>query len=361
MKDKKILLIPFLILAISLMIDRFLTNNYFERYYSNTLSHLNYLSKQDLYEDLKGYLKKPPSERKKVLVFLGNSRSLLFPYHELREKYPDWILYNFSVPGGSPDYFLYWVERITKDGLHPDFIVLDESLEIFNKTPNLALDEVLIYGVSPGFLLRHWNRYSKEQWSIFLSKRMFHSYRDRPKLWRVRERLKNDSYWANNYAAAVVNTLESLADQKGSTSREANVIKLPQDQLIKRSESDFQSYLSPYTFHYDMLEMQRDSVELLKKAGIPYATIWVRVARPYFKLYGTRKTDTPDGPQIPLNVWLAEIRKFNQETDTKFWDMNNDPEYTCDDFSDPGHMSPSCYPAYGDYVFRKLSENVEPN
>lgn len=356
MKEKKILLIPFLILASILLLDRFLTNSYFVRYYSNTLAYLNFSSKHDLYEDLREYLKQPLPERKKVLVFFGNSRSLLFPYHELRKKYPDWIIYNFSVPGGSPDYFLYWVERLTGEGLRPDFVVLDQSMEIYNKTPVLALDEVLVYGVSPGFLFRHWNRYSKEEWSVFLSKRMFHMYRDRPKLWRIKERLKNNSYWANNYAEAVVQTLNTLQDQKGSTARDASVVALAEDQLIKRSESDFQSYLNPYTFHTDMLDMQRDSVRLLKNAKIPYATIWVRIARPYYKLYGTRKTETPEGQRIPLEIWNQEIRKFNEETQTTLWNMNDDPEYSCDDFSDPGHMSPSCYPAYGDFIFKKLSE-----
>ena len=34
--------------------------------------------------------------------------------------------------------------------------------------------------------------------------------------------------------------------------------------------------------------------------------------------------------------------------------MNEDKNYNCEDFADPGHMSPSCYPAYTDYIFSKI-------
>ncbi|PJZ66484.1 DUF1574 domain-containing protein [Leptospira wolffii] len=356
MKKNLFLFIPLLILLFSIAADRILTLNAFEPYYSKSFSHLNFISKEDLYKDLRAELQKPSSERSKILVFFGNSRALLLPYSELRKKYPDWMLYNFSVPGGSPDYFLYWVERFVADGVRPDFVLLDQSLEIYNRTPLLALDEVIVYGVSVDFVLRHLSTYSREEISVFLSKRLFHTFRDRPKLWRVMERLKNDSAEADMYRNGVHKVLDMLEKEKGSTPRELTPLKQAEETIVTMSDSDFSSYLRPYTFYPDMLSVQTESVRLLQKANIPYATIWVRVARPYFELYKSRIVDTSEGPKTPYQVWKPIIDDWNLKTGTELWNMNEDPEYNCDEFADPGHMSPNCFPAFGDYIFRKLKE-----
>ncbi|PKA15428.1 DUF1574 domain-containing protein [Leptospira haakeii] len=356
MKKNTFLLLPLFVLLISLGLDRLFTLEFFQYYYSNTLSHLNFISKEDLYSDLKEYLKKDPASRKKILVFFGNSRALLLPTRELEKRHPDWMLYNFSVPGGSPDYFLYWIERFKSDGTRPDFVLLDQSLEIYNKTPVLALDEVLIHGLSSEFILRHWTKYSREELSVFISKHLFHTYRDRPKLWRISERMQNSSALAKVYKAAVQEILTALKEEKGSTPRELVNQKHTDEQLVQASETDFSSYLKPYTFHTNMFEMQKDSIRILKEYNVPYATIWVKVARPYFNLYMNRKVETSEGLKTPMEVWKPIVEKFNQETGTAFWNMNEDPNCNCEEFADPGHMSPNCFPVFGDYIFKKLEE-----
>lgn len=359
MKKNLFLLIPFLIFVVAILFDRLLTTDFLEAYYSNSFSHLNFESKEDLYSDLKQELAKEKTERKKILVFFGNSRALLLPYTELRKKYPDWMLYNFSVPGGSPDYFLYWVERLTGDGLKPDFVLLDQSLEIYNRTPVLALDEVIVYGLSTGFFLRHITNYSREEISVFLSKRLFHTYRDRPKIARSVERLKNDSKLAKVYLNGVRLILEMLKKEKGSTPRDLTPLKQRQETISEMADSSFSSYLTPYVFHSGMLEMQTNSVRLLKESGIPYATIWVKVASPYFKLYGSKKVQTSEGFKTPMEVWDPIIRDWNRNTGTVLWNMNEKSDFGCDEFADAGHMSPNCFPEFGDFIFKKLNESLK--
>ncbi|TGK00575.1 DUF1574 domain-containing protein [Leptospira semungkisensis] len=359
MKKNLFLLLPFIILLVAIGIDRILTLPAVQPYYSKTFSHLNFESKEDLYSDLKDFLKQDKSTRKKALVYFGNSRSLLLPTLELEKKYPNWALYNFSVPGGSPDYFLYWIERFRNDGTRPDFVVLDQSLEIYNKTPVLALDEVLVYGLSTDFILKYWSRYTREELSVFIAKHLFHTYRDRPKMWRIMERAKNSSALAGVYKEGVRKVLEVLKAQRGSTPTERTKVKNTDEQLAKASESDFGSYLVPYTFHQDMFAMQEDSIRLLKQYQVPYATIWVRVARPYFALYGSKKVQTIEGEKTPLEIWKPILEKFNQETGTALWNMNEDPSYNCNEFADPGHMSPNCGLAFGDFIFQKLEEATQ--
>ncbi|EMG24143.1 PF07611 domain protein [Leptospira interrogans serovar Pyrogenes str. L0374] len=72
----RFLLIPFVIFLISFGIDKLISSTIFEPYYSLSLSDLNFKHKEFLFEELKDYLKK--KDRKKVLVYFGNSRALLF-------------------------------------------------------------------------------------------------------------------------------------------------------------------------------------------------------------------------------------------------------------------------------------------
>lgn len=84
---------------------------------------------------------------KKVFVYFGNSRALLFDNKYIAEHYPDWILFNFSVPGGTPDYFTFWLEQFKADNVKPDFILVDNSVEAFNFTARIKIDEVLVNGL----------------------------------------------------------------------------------------------------------------------------------------------------------------------------------------------------------------------
>src|SRR6185295_14490231 len=100
------LFLPLLILIAAYIIDKIFLMEDLQTYFTKTVSELNFFHKPVLFQELKDYLAK--KDRKKVLVFFGNSRALLFNNKYIEEKYPDWILFNFSVPGGTPDYFLFW-------------------------------------------------------------------------------------------------------------------------------------------------------------------------------------------------------------------------------------------------------------
>ncbi|EMG00934.1 PF07611 domain protein [Leptospira borgpetersenii str. 200701203] len=72
----RFLFVPFVIFIIAFGIDKLISSTALEPYYSLTLSDLNFRHKEFLFEELKDYLKK--ENRKKVLVYFGNSRALLF-------------------------------------------------------------------------------------------------------------------------------------------------------------------------------------------------------------------------------------------------------------------------------------------
>ncbi len=350
----RFLIVPFVIFLIAFSIDKIVSSTTLEPYYSLTLSDLNFRHKEFLFEELKGYLKE--KERKKVLVYFGNSRALLFRNDYIEKKYPNWILFNFSVPGGSPDYYLYWLERFQSDGVKPDFILMDESFEIFNSSSVLTLDEVLFYGLSPSFVFRHADRYSSSDLTGFIGKKLFHTLKNRPRWNVIRARVKDGGAMAKGYSKLRDEITENLKKQRGSaTSDSSPKIVLSPELLKKRSNTDFKSYLTPFTFNPKMMSNQEDAISIAKGLGVPYATIWVRVSRPYFELYKTKKVLTNEKDErTPYDIMIPILNRLHQSTGTAFWNMNEDPLYHCDDFSDPGHMSPSCFNDYADFIFTRL-------
>ncbi|EMO41379.1 DUF1574 domain-containing protein [Leptospira noguchii] len=350
----RFLLVPFVIFVISFGIDKLISSTILEPYYSLSLSDLNFRHKEFLFEELKDYLKK--ENRKKVVVYFGNSRALLFRNDYIEKKYPDWVLFNFSVPGGSPDYYLYWLERFQSDSVKPDFILMDESIEIFNSSSILTLDEVLFYGLSPLFVLRHLDRYSYSDLTGFIVKKLFHTVKNRPRWSVIRARAKDGGILAKGYSKLRYEIWENLKRQRGSaTSDSSPRVVLPAELLKKRSNTDFKSYLGTFTFNPKMLANQEDAIRIVKEMGISHAMIWVRVARPYFELYKTKKVLTNNQDEkTPYEIMIPILQKLHESTGTSFWNMNEDEEYHCDDFSDPGHMSPNCFNDYADFIFKRL-------
>ena len=356
---KSFLYIPFYIIVIAFCLDKIIILDSVSAYFSKTLSELNYQHKPYLFDELKDYLKQ--KDRKKVLVYFGNSRALLFDNLYISRNYPDWILFNFSVPGGTPDYFLYWLERFKSEAIHPDFILIDHSLEVYNKKPKIQLDEVLIHGVSLPFVLKYYSRYSSKEIKNVISKRFFKTYQYRPKWKTAKGRIRDNYKGLNEFKKLRGEIRTRLKLERGSALplEERNKKNAIED--IKRMErlamGNFNSYINPYIYSYEMEAMQRDVIYSIKEQQIPFALIWVKVSKPYFNLYKTKKFQVQDRQmQTTYEKWISQTNQLVNSQKIHFWNMNEDTGYKCEDFSDPGHMSPTCYPSYTDYIFSKMAE-----
>lgn len=330
-------------------------------YFSKTLSEINYFHKPDLYEELQQYLAK--ENRKKVFVYFGNSRALLFNNKYIEDNYPEWIMYNFSVPGGTPDYALYWLNRFESDGVKPNFVLIDTSIEVFNLTPVIKLDEVLLNGVDIGFVLRYWNRYSPKERNNFIAKRLFRLYQYRPKLNTIMQRIKNEQI-VPVFSQFRKDVREKLKAERGSASADIKASHTSSKEFIRNNaEFTYRSYITPYTFSESMLEFLKDDVLVLKRMEVAYATILVRIAPPYYKLIKTKQIkknpkDKDSTYTTVYDIWYSKVGKFLEKTSTPLWNMNEDPDYDCDDFSDASHMSTTCYPNYTDYIFENIQKQI---
>ncbi len=350
----KFLLAPFLVLLLAFVLDKVLLSENIQTYFSKTMSEINYSQKEELYDDLKNYLSQ--KERRKVLIYFGTSRALLFENSYIEDTYKDWTLFNFSVPGGTPDYTLYWLERFQNDDIHPDFVLLDQSVEAYNSSAVISLDDVLTNGLSISFVLRHADKYSSSQITTLIAKRMFKTYHYRPKLGTILDRMKNDYAILKGYRALRANLKKSLKEGKGSAMTPGSSAGvLPDEMLRKSSWGDFHSYMVPFHFKDQPMFFLGKSYEILDKMNIPHAAIWVRVSRPYYSYIQNEIVELGSSKKGTVyETWLKPVISFQKDYKVEFWNMNDDSKYKCDLFSDSGHMSPACYRDYTDYIFAML-------
>ena len=357
MIKNKFLLIPFLIFILSILLDRIIMLEPIQIYFTKTVSEINYFHKDYLFEELRVYLNKP--DRKKVLVYFGNSRGLLFNNKYIEKHYPNWILFNFSVPGGTPDYFNFWLERFKKQNVKPDFVLIDTAIEAYNLNPRIKIDEVLVNGLDFKFILNNYDRYSSKEITNFIAKKLFKTYQYRPKFETILQRLKNNSAIAVNYKAWRKKITEQLIQEKGSASSDISANATSSDELVLRySNGDYFSYIDSYNLNENMLLFQKENFLLLKELKISYSSILVKVASPYYTFIKTRKavkkTNHNDVEKTAFEVFSPKINTIIEETNTRFYNMNEDKEYFCNFFTDASHMSSECFPDYTDFIFKKI-------
>lgn len=359
---KPFLLYPLGIIIFAFILDKILLLENIQTYFSKTMSEINYMQKEELYEDLKNYLKK--ETRKKVFVYFGTSRALLFDNNYIEAKYPEWTLFNFSVPGGTPDYSLYWLERFKKDKVTPDFVLLDQSIEAYNTAAAISLDDVLTNGLSILFVLRHRKYYTKDQISTLIAKRMFKLYHYRPKLSTIQARVKNNFAQLNSYRTLRKNLWKRLKEGKGSAETPGTVGGVMAPERLKKSAwGDFHSYLVPFHYTENPMYFLGKSFQILKEFNIPHATIWVRLSRPYFQLIKNYPVYIINlEKELPVyEYWYPKIFSFQLKDSVELWNMNEDPYYNCDAFSDAGHMAPACFQDYTDYIFQNINKTLRKN
>ncbi len=350
----RFLLLPLLVILITFGLDKLLLIENVHTYFSKSLSDINYIQKNQLFLDLKSYLSTP--NRKKVLVYFGNSRALLFDTDYIEKKYPGWTMFNFSVPGGKSDYTLQWMEKFETEHVKPDAFLFDHSVELYNETATLKVDETLTNGLDVSFVLRHFDLFTMDEISTLIAKRMFRSYQYRPKLEVILGRAKQKEKFLYSYRELRSSLLSRLNANRGSAMTPGtHQAVLPEELLKKSSRGDFQSYLVPFKFSENTLTFLDKSIQLAKILDVPSATIWVRLSLPYMEHIRedlVKINDSSNG--TVYDAWIPRILEYQKKTNVPFWNMNDDPHYSCNEFSDAGHMSPSCYKDYTDFIMKRV-------
>lgn len=356
MKDRRILLFPVIVLLGAFLLDKLFFIGDLEHYFLTTASFKNYEHKLEMLDELEQYLQK--KNRKKVMVLLGNSRTMPFSNEYIASQYPEWILFNFSVPGGTADYYLYILEQFQARQLKPDHAFLAVTPQGMNQSARVSLDEVMITGLPPGFVARHASNYSLNDLSNYVAKKLFLVYQYRPKLWVIQDRMEEGHL---EHFRKFLGLLEdALRKERGSVPVKAEEGVVDSEERMEiYARSIWKDFFVPFELSKDQVFFTRRCLEILNELDVTSDLVWVRVSENLRVRIDQEPANVElrhkDPPKTVRELWEPTMKQLAHSQRARFLDMNFDSEFPCDQFTDASHLSAACFDEFTDY----LMENVQ--
>lgn len=369
MRARLFLLFPVLIFALAFAIDKLPFALGLQDYFLQTLSFLNYDHKERLKDQLAEYLRQP--DRRKVLVVFGNSRTMPFNNEQVERENPGWILFNFSVPGGTSDYFLRYMEEFEAEGVRPDIIYFAVTPQAFNARAASSMDEVMLNGLTPGFVIRHAARYSLDDLSNYAAKEIFWTYQYRLGLRVINHRQRNNGAALKHFREFRDFTMTSLERERGSVFIGAGGRgKFDQDAMQKQAADIWRGFFQPeYRLSEGQMFFTEECLRIARRLGVPARLIWPRVSPELRRLLdaplatanaiaagaasdiagsgrsgkGVQVIEEPDVREI----WATAIDEVARRYDGPLIDTNFQTDFSCDRHYDASHMSSDCFGELG--------------
>lgn len=354
-KFKKYLLFPLFLFLIAFAVDKVFWIGDFPAYFQRTAAFVNYHHKEKLLDQLENYYNK--EDRKKILVMFGNSRTMSFDNKYIERTYPDWILFNFSVPGGTSDYFYYYMERFQRRGIKPDFIYFAITPQGFNTTPTIAMDEVMLNGLSPLFIFRHAYYYSWGEIKNYIGKSLFWSNQNRPIFHIIMKRLRNDSRQAKIFLKFIKDTEAKIDRERGSVPYGINQKPYheSEDFLKKSALSTWNTFIENYHFSKGQYYFTEGMLRIAKEMGVRSKLVWAKVGPNLRNLKDTRIILDENGQETTLRkLWAPRMQKLADKYDSELLDLNYGETIRCDMFHDSSHMAGVCFHEFTDYLMKHM-------
>jgi Protein of unknown function (DUF1574) len=322
-------------------------------YFLRTVSFLSYEQKDYLLYELEQYLQLP--ERRRTLVVFGNSRSQSLDPVTVESLPDDWTLFNFSVPGGDSAYFAYLLERFKAKQLRPDFIYFVVSPEVFNRTPTVQMDEVMLNGLPPSFVVRHLANFSVDGVSNYAAKRLFWSYQYHFSPSTIRIRLKDEGIHLYRFRLFAADSVVTMHKNRGSTPYNLDLAP-PQDPdyLLQTAEGDWNRFMTRYSLDENQLAFANEMLDNARAVGANSALIWVKVGPDLRRFMNERETAVDaDGRKTTVRAAFEPVvRALAAEKGAGFLDMNYAPAIECDAYYDSSHLAGICMREFAEYLIR---------
>ncbi|MCP5481199.1 MAG: DUF1574 family protein [Spirochaetales bacterium] len=356
------MLIPVLILLAAFVLDKQLFIWRFPDYFLRTASYLSYEHKIELMEQLEAELSLPIEQRGRIAVMFGNSRTTSFSNDYIESRFPGWKLYNFSVPGGTSDYFHYLMQQFEERNIRPDFVFFAITPQGLNATPSIAMDEVMLNGLPADFMFENAMQYSPGDISNYVAKRLFWNYQYRPKLPVILERLEHNSRGARQFRIFVSENLNAMHVNRGSVPY-SDFSDIPQDEdfLRRTAEGTWRDFLNPFHLNEGQVYFMREMVAAAERLQIPNAMVWVKVGSHLREFKATRVVQTtPTGQELTIRDIFTPIvlEIVRENSHTAFLDMNYTDAISCDRFYDSSHLAGVCFPEFTDYLFSHIESRL---
>jgi len=358
---RRFLLFPALILLAAFLLDKQLFLWRYPDYFLRTASFLSYDQKEKMLLDLEGYLKLPG--RKKVLVVFGNSRTYGFDPEYIEEQNPGWTLFNFSVPGGTPDYFAYMMQRFVERDIRPDYILFAVTPQGYNARSALSMDEVMLNGLPPSFVAANATRFHVDEITNYVAKSLFWSYQYRLSYGAFKIRWRNNQYELYNFRVFMARSLVDMEENRGSVPRgiDYDPPRDP-DRLREQAEDIYRNFLTRFRMKSGMLGFTRDMLEHAETLDVPRGLLWAKVGPHLREIMATRKAapDAAGREATIVETFRPAMRSIAEDHDALFLDMNYTDAIACDKFYDSSHLAGICFHEFGDYLFAEML-NKQPD
>ncbi len=326
-------LFPAMLLGVLFFVDKIFLIKKIQLLTQKDATFLYYQYKPELLKKLKDTYKQ---KKQKLLVLIGSSRLMFVDYFEFKKIYPNWELFNFSVPVNSPAYYLYIIEKIIEEDIKPDLIILETDPYLFNEFSPGFRKSNLPYSFDIWFVINHFNLFEREEVSEFLGYLLFAGKRYPPDILILLERIRNP----NNQ----ILQLFYKTDEFQRLTNGCGLPPIPIKEWYVRNLSEIEisakrsiQWLYPnYKFSERQWIFFTKSLELLKKNQIHFLLVKPQVS-PIMQEMLIKNPKTYYAHQ----VWKKRIQEVIQSYE--LIDFSENQDFFCNTFVDGSHMSRECY------------------
>ncbi len=349
MQFQRFMFFPFLVFLAAFGLDKQLFIGDFPCYFLRTASFINYEHKIELINELDAYLQEPG--RLRTIALFGSSRTLSFDSAYLREKHPDWVLFNFSVPGGNNDYYHRLMEEIRSRQIRPDVMIFTVTPQGFNATPAVSLDEVMLNGLPFSFVTRHADHYRLEDLTNYAIKKMFWSYRYRLNWATILKRSASGGKEMIQFKQFLSRTTVALSENRGSVPFFTDVNPREDREFFRRdAENTWSSFYRPFRPSAGQMRFATANLALAQELGVPTIQLWAPEG-PELRALVDGRPLVIDGEKTTVRAyWESRMRALSERYDAPFLDLNFSDRLSCDRYYDVSHLAGVCFAEFTDRI-----------
>ena len=339
MLKNKFLIYPVILLLVLFSFDKIFLLDSIKKYIKTDFTYIYYESRDDVFNLI---LNDPEIQKrdKKFMLILGSSRLLYFDPEEMREFYPDWVIYNLSSAVTTPAYYYYYLEKLFDAGVYPDYILLESDPNQFNSNSPVFRGSNLTYSFDLPFVLKYAHLFGKDNVSFYLGKKLFAISKNKPYLDTAYKRYRDPNF--GSISAMQDLTKDYLLKNRGNAISivdiyvEKNFAML--EETSKRTIDWVFSSYKPSEMQYTFYEM---ILQKISQKKIPTVVVWPQSSPPMQKILKSSFFTTD---------WKNRLDSINKIYNVVLRDMDDTESYTCNTFVDGGHIAKDCYRPFLRYV-----------
>ncbi len=377
---------PLLILGVAFLFDKIFALPSVQRYTViwKKVEPPFYKSRYDLFRQLQERYPDYRSQRKRLGLILGTSRSAEFSPGTIARALPDSVTYNFSAPFACPSFHYYWLKRILDAGLELSFVMVEADPVVFSPR---SINYSLAYSYDTSFVLSHtdlgrtmprqaWEAegrgFSFDEAETYLLKNLFALYRYPLNFSTISENRKEITLPDPDKGFVTFRGMD-FREKMLETVRQANRENLggipnplhftvPEERMEQDARESFQ-HLQFDEFEPEVTQIIffKKLVRELARRNIPLVLYWPVSTPPFYRIL--EEHDVNSTIRGPMTEFLEKTRSKYPGARISLMRLQNDPRLTCRAFIDSYHLSGSCYDQLTRLLFsgfRSLSTESSP-